>query len=224
MWQCPQCGREFSSTNQSHFCGNISTIEDYIADQPVMVQPILQKVRETIRSAAPNALERISWRMPTFWQSENLIHFAAFQKHIGIYPGDLTSIPFQDRLAGYRTSKGAVQFPLNKPIDYTLIADITRWRVSCVEEKHSDAMNTSRLTRQVHEIPEFISAALFESGLWERYRARPPYQQNDYIGWITRGKRGETRQKRLQQMLEELRHGDAYMGMRYQAKCAHPLR
>lgn len=79
-------------------------------------------------------------------------------------------------------------------------------------------MDTSRMTRQVYDIPDFVVAALDESGLWERYRARPPYQRNDYIGWITRGKREETRQKRLAQMLDELRSGDAYMGMRYNAK------
>ncbi|MCL2337006.1 MAG: YdeI/OmpD-associated family protein [Firmicutes bacterium] len=67
-------------------------------------------------------------------------------------------------------------------------------------------------------MPDFIAAALEQGNLWERYRARPPYQQNDYIGWITRAKREETRRKRLAQMLEELRSGDAYMGMGYKAK------
>ncbi|MCL2164923.1 MAG: YdeI/OmpD-associated family protein [Oscillospiraceae bacterium] len=60
--------------------------------------------------------------------------------------------------------------------------------------------------------------ALQQNDLWERYRARPLYQQNDYIGWIARAKRGETRQKRLDQMLDELRSGDAYMGMVYNTK------
>ncbi|MGE5422288.1 MAG: YdeI/OmpD-associated family protein [Ignavibacteriales bacterium] len=67
-------------------------------------------------------------------------------------------------------------------------------------------------------MPDFIAAALDQSNLWERYRSRPPYQQNDYIGWITGGKREETRQKRLTQMLEELQSGNAYMGMVYNAK------
>ena len=77
---------------------------------------------------------------------------------------------------------------------------------------------TSRMTRKVHNIPDYVSAALDENALWERFGARPPYQRNDYIGWITRGKREETRQKRLTQMLDELRNGDAYMGMLYNAK------
>ena len=107
-----------------------NTIDDYIASQPAGVQPILHKIRKTISKAAPHAAEKIAWRMPTFWQGENLIHFALCKKHIGIYPGDLTHLPFEERLAGYHRTRGAIQFPLDEPIDYKLIADITRWRVS----------------------------------------------------------------------------------------------
>ena len=135
MWQCPKCGRTFKNTGQDHYCGKIDTIDDYIAGQPAEIQLILHKIRETIRDAAPDAIEKISWRMPTFWQKENLIHFAAFKKHIGIYPGDMTHSPFDERLTGYKRTKGAIQLPLDKPIDYELIADITRWRVTCLETK-----------------------------------------------------------------------------------------
>jgi len=71
--------------------------------------------------------------MPTFWQGENLIHFAAFRKHIGIYPGGEATTRFADRLTAYKTSKGAIQLPLNQPIDHELIADIVRWRVGQVK-------------------------------------------------------------------------------------------
>jgi len=67
--------------------------------------------------------------MPTFWQGENLVHFAAFRKHIGLYPGGEAVGAFAQRLEGYKTSKGAIQFPLDRPIDHTLIADIVRWRL-----------------------------------------------------------------------------------------------
>jgi len=136
MWKCPECGREFRSENQNHSCGKKPvSIDEYISTQPEDVRVILNKIRETIRAAAPDSMEKISWGMPTFWQGENLIHFAAFKKHVGIYPGDMTFSPFNERLTGYRRTKGAIQFPLDKPIDYELIADITRWRVSCAGKK-----------------------------------------------------------------------------------------
>ncbi|MDR2231709.1 MAG: DUF1801 domain-containing protein [Tannerella sp.] len=114
-----------------------ATIDDYISMQPEQIQILLIKIRQTIREAAPDSIEKISWRMPTFWQGENLIHFAAFKKHIGIYPGDLLLTPFTERIAGYKSSKGAIQFPFDKPIDYELIADITRYRlaIACAKEK-----------------------------------------------------------------------------------------
>jgi hypothetical protein len=159
--------------------------------------------------------------MPTFWQSENLIHFAAFKKHVSIFPGGEASTVFADKLTGYRTAKCTIQFPLNRPIPYDLIDEITRWRVAVVSgdmRQNNQDMNAGKMSRKVYDIPDYISAALDESGLWERYRARPPYQRNDYIGWITRGKREETRQKRLAQILEELQLGGAYMGMAYNKK------
>lgn len=216
MWKCPKCGREFKNAGQNHFCGKISTIDDYIADQTEELQPLLQSVRETIRAATPEATERMSWQMPTFWQGENLIHFAAFKNHIGVYPGGEAVGVFAERLTGYKTSKGSIQFPLNKPIDYGLITDIVRWRVE--QAKGGVSTYAEPTPRERYPIPDFIATALDQSSMWERYRARPPYQQNDYIGWITRGKREETRQKRLTQMLEELQSGDAYMGMAYNAK------
>ena len=137
MWKCPKCGREFKNTNQDHYCGDKpANIDEYIAAQSAEVQPILMKVREIIRAVAPDATEKISWSMPTFWKDENLIHFAAFKNHIGIYPGALErlSAELMERLAPYKTSKGAIQFPYDK-VDYNLIEDITKWRVRSVENK-----------------------------------------------------------------------------------------
>ncbi len=130
MWKCPKCGREFKNTRQDHFCEKPNDIDEYIAAQPDEVRGLLQKIRRTIRDAAPEAEERISWQMPTFWQGENLIHFAAFKNHIGLYPGGEATSEFAQRLAGYKTSKGAIRLPFGGPIDYELIADIVRWRLS----------------------------------------------------------------------------------------------
>jgi len=132
MWQCPKCGKEFKNTNQSHYCGKSATIDDYIAGQAEEVRPILQKIRKTIKSAAPDAVEKLSWQMPTFWQGKNIIQFAAHKKHIGLYPGPSAVARFAERLAGYKTSKGAIQLPLDKPMDYDLISDITKWLVQGV--------------------------------------------------------------------------------------------
>lgn len=142
MWQCPKCKRELKNTNQDHYCGKIETIDQYIFKQAEEVQPILQKIREVIRAAAPEATEKISWQMPTFWQSENLIHFAAFKKHVSIFPGGEATAVFAGNFTDYKTAKGTIQFPLNKPIPYEIIEEITRWRVSCVEDKNKPNTKT----------------------------------------------------------------------------------
>ena len=130
MWQCPKCGRDFKNQNQTHYCSNKpTTIDEYIATQAEEVRPILEKIRKTIQKAAPKSVEKISYSIPAFWQDEILIYFAAFKKHIGIYPKDLSHLPFKDKLSGYKTTKGAIQFPLDKPIDYDFIAEITKYRL-----------------------------------------------------------------------------------------------
>ena len=113
----------------------VSTIDEYIENQDEKIKSILHEVRSVIRKAAPDAEERMSWQMPTFWQGENLIHFCAHKKHFGIYPGALESLPFHERLSEYKTSKGAIQFPYNNPVDYELISDITKYRVSCIKRE-----------------------------------------------------------------------------------------
>ena len=84
-------------------------------------------VYETIRTVLPEAEERISWSMPTFWKGRNIIHFAAAKNHIGLYPGPEAVEMFADRLSGYKTSKGAIQFPNNKELPLELIAEIALW-------------------------------------------------------------------------------------------------
>lgn len=102
-------------------------IDDYIAEQPDNVQLCLNQVRDSIRRVIPNAEERISWRMPTFWEKHNIIHFAAFKNHIGLYPGPDAIKYFEEDLKEYKTSKGAIQIPFDKPVPTVLIEDITNW-------------------------------------------------------------------------------------------------
>lgn len=104
-------------------------IDEYIARFPEAVQAKLEKLRATIRKAAPAAEETISYHIPTFTLNGPLVHFAAYQKHIGFYPGSAGIQKFQKRLSAYEGAKGSVQFPLEKPMPYDLIAEIVKFRV-----------------------------------------------------------------------------------------------
>ena len=105
-------------------------IDDYIADFPEDVQAILQKIRATIREAAPDAKEAISYQMPTFKLHGNLVHFAAFKNHIGFYPAPTGIEEFEKELAAYKGAKGSVQFPIDKPMPLDLIRKIVKFRVA----------------------------------------------------------------------------------------------
>lgn len=105
------------------------TIDEYIVQFPEDIQKILQKIRSVIKEAAPDATEKISYQMPTFFLKGNLVHFAAFKSHIGFYPIPSGIEKFQDELSQYKGGKGSVQFPLDKPIPYDLIRRITIYRV-----------------------------------------------------------------------------------------------
>lgn len=117
---------------------NPVTVNDYIAALPPERQDILNRIRKIIKNAAPDAEERTSWGMPTYWQKENLVHFSDAKHHVGFYPGAEAMVFFADRFVNYKTSKGAVQFPYAKPIPYDLIEEITRWRVEQVRNKYEN--------------------------------------------------------------------------------------
>jgi uncharacterized protein YdhG (YjbR/CyaY superfamily) len=104
-------------------------IDEYIAGFPPEIQAILQAIRQTIREAAPDAQETISYQMPTFTLYGNLVHFAAFSRHIGFYPVPSGIDAFRDELAAYKQGKGSVQFPLDQPMPYDLISRIVAYRV-----------------------------------------------------------------------------------------------
>ena len=128
MWTCPKCCRQFSRQNQDHYCGKApQTIDEYIAAQDESVQPKLNELRTIIRTALPDAQERISWSMPTYWKGRNLIHFAASKKHIGLYPGDEAVAAFADELEGFSVSKGTIRLPYDKDLPAELITRIAQW-------------------------------------------------------------------------------------------------
>ena len=110
-WKCPKCGREFSRQKQDHYCIKPQNIDEYIAAQDEKYQPRLKEIREILRNALPDAEERISWSMPTYWKGRNIIHFAASKKHLGIYPGDEATAAFEEDLADFDVSKGTIRLP-----------------------------------------------------------------------------------------------------------------
>ena len=127
MWKCPKCGREFSRQEQDHYCVKPKNIDEYIAAQEEAVQPRLKEMRSLIRSAIPEAEERISWSMPTYWKGKNLLHFAAFKKHLGFYPGDEAVARFKDELNNYDVSKGTIRLPYSAELPAELIQRMARW-------------------------------------------------------------------------------------------------
>lgn len=105
------------------------SVADYIAEFPPPVRKKLDALRKAIHAAAPEAEEKISFCIPMFAQEGKLAHFAAYKKHIGFHPGPAAILAFRERLAGYRTSSGTVQFPLDGPVPLDLVKDIISFKV-----------------------------------------------------------------------------------------------
>jgi len=120
-------------------------IDEYIATFPAGVQELLEKVRDTIRQAAPDAQETISYAIPTFTLNRsNLVHFAGYKNHIGFYPARTGSEAFKEELSGFKTGKGSVQFPIDQPIPLDLIRKIVKFRVQETYEKAAAKTITRR--------------------------------------------------------------------------------
>lgn len=112
------------------------TIEEYLADFPEDVREILHTIRQIIRNSAPDAEEVINYGIPTFKLNGNLVHFAAFKKHIGFYPNPSAVKAFENELSAYEISKGSIKFPLDQPIPFDLIERIVLYRVDEVLKKN----------------------------------------------------------------------------------------
>jgi uncharacterized protein YdhG (YjbR/CyaY superfamily) len=106
-----------------------ASVDEYIAGYPPEVQEKLQTIRRIIREAAPQAQETIKYKMPTYTLGGNLIYFAAFKKHISIFPAPAGDEAFNTALAPYVTEKSTVHFPLNQPLPYDLITRIVQFRL-----------------------------------------------------------------------------------------------
>lgn len=127
---------------ESNKAGFTST-DEYIATFPKEIQRILQEIRTTIKAAAPDAEEKISYQMPTFFLNGNLVHFAAFKNHIGFYPTPSGIEKFKKELSRYEGAKGSVQFPLDEQMPYDLISKIVKFRVA-ENRKKTDAKSQKK--------------------------------------------------------------------------------
>lgn len=115
---------------------SVQSIDEYIDACPPEVRKILQELRQTIKEAAPQAQEKISYRIPTFTLHGNLVHFAVFSKHIGFYPTPSGIEAFKEELSRYKGAKGSVQFPIDEPLPLSLIRRIVEYRVRENLERH----------------------------------------------------------------------------------------
>ena len=130
MWKCPKCGRSFKKENQSHYCGKApETVDEYILAQDEGIRDQLLSIRSVLKSELPDATEKISWSMPTYWKGHNIIHLATAKKHIGLYPGPEAVEHFAEKLdqAGCPYSKGAIRIPCSVELPLSLIAEIAAW-------------------------------------------------------------------------------------------------
>ncbi len=109
---------------------NDKNIDEYIAAAPEHARKPLEQIRKLVHELTPEATEKISYGIPTFYFNGNLVHFAGYEKHIGFYPGSSPISEFKNELAGYKTSKGTIQFPIDKPLPLELIKKITK---ACIE-------------------------------------------------------------------------------------------
>ncbi|MBE0572107.1 MAG: DUF1801 domain-containing protein [Ignavibacteriaceae bacterium] len=113
------------------------TIDEYVKTFPKDIQKILGTVRQAIKKSAPKAQEAISYQIPTFRLNGNLVHFAAFKNHIGLYPGSEAIRVFKKEISSYKSSKGAIQFPIDNSMQLSLISKIVKYRVNVNSAKNS---------------------------------------------------------------------------------------
>jgi uncharacterized protein YdhG (YjbR/CyaY superfamily) len=120
-----------------------TSIDDYITSFPEETRKLLEEMRATIRAAAPDAVEKISYQIPTFFLKGNLVHFGAFKNHIGFYPTSSGTDKFKQELSAYEGAKGSVRFPFNKPLPLELVGRIVRSRVA--ENLERAAMKANKI-------------------------------------------------------------------------------
>lgn len=198
----------------------VTTIDEYLAGVPEAERKALERLRKTIKSAAPGVTETISHRMPMFNLEGQLVAFAAFKDHLSFFVMSPPVMEAHEKdLRGLNTSKGGIRFTADEPLPTALVKKLVKARIEENRQGRGPyAQRKPAVRRERHPMPDYIEKELEGRGLMEAYKRRPPYQQNDYVGWITSARQEATRQKRLDQMLEELESGHGYMKQPYEPK------
>lgn len=183
----------------------IRDIDEYHSSQPPEISQKLDQMRQAVIQAAPTATETISYGMPAFRQNKVLVYYAVSKNHIGFYPTPNPIIHFEKELVKYNTSKGAIQFPLDKPLPISLIKKIVKFRLN------EDALiNKKLLEGIVHKLPGDMEKALkTNNNIAERWNKLTPIQRNEWICWVTIVKKAETRAEHIHRMMEGLEEGKA---------------
>lgn len=128
MWTCPNCGRTFQRTRQSHYCGKApETVPAYIDAQQEAARPHLAALREIIQSSVPDARERIAWSMPYYEKGGNTLSFSACQRHVSFYAGAEAIAQFAPALDGFATQKSAIYLPYDRELPAELLGNIAKW-------------------------------------------------------------------------------------------------
>lgn len=159
------------------------SIDEYIASFPDDVQAILQQIRTTIQQAAPGAEETISYQMPTFKLHGNLIHFAGYKQHIGLYPTPSGIEQFKEELANYKGAKGSVQFPLDQPMPLDLIRRITEFRIEENQAKAAAKKSKRQMTSKATKIGQTKEAQSATS--WPKGVAKPAQRALSAAGYAS---------------------------------------
>jgi uncharacterized protein YdhG (YjbR/CyaY superfamily) len=191
------------------------TVDAYIKACPLAVRPVLEKMRVAIKKAAPEAEEVISYGMPGYKYHGHLVFFAVQKNFCSFYAASKTILKkYQKELREFEIVNTTIHFTAAQPLPSSLVTKIVKDRVKQNEQQAKEP-SQERARRERYRMPQFVKEALHAHKLADAYANRPPYQRNDYIGWITQAKRDATKQARLAQMLRELKAGNVYMKMAY---------
>jgi uncharacterized protein YdhG (YjbR/CyaY superfamily) len=195
-------------------------IDGYLASVPEADRAVLAELRRIIHDTVPGADEIISYGIPTVRFHGPLVAFSAAKGHASLH---LMSVAVKKaheaEIAPYGTTAATVHFPYDNPLPSALVKTLVRARVAENLEREAHPRKKAPAPRRARNpMPESVREALEESGLMAAYERRPPYQQNDYLGWIGQARREETKAQRILQMLDELRAGNVYMKMPWNAK------